>query len=156
MTLVDLAEGVLRVFGAIYAAAAVFMLWQLRTSAFMDKAIIDLERIAADLAREAGESAPRPTPVDTGRTAWLAAGGVLLFAAGVTMALGLRLSVVALGLLALHQLAYFVRQRRRELAAATAEEAEDERPTQATRNGFVFGLLFFVVAGWLESQGALS
>lgn len=156
MTLVDLGEGVLRVFGAIYAVATVFLLRHLRTSAFMDKAVDEIERIAADLAREAGESAPPPAPADTGRTTWLAVGGVLLFAAGVTMAFGLRLSVVALGLLALHQLAYFVRQRRRELAAATPQEAEDERPTQATRNGFVFGLLFFVLAGWLESRGALS
>lgn len=154
MTLLDLGEGVLRVFGVLYAVGAVLFLRQLRTYHMIDRAIDQIERLGDELA-EPGSPRPR-TPADVARNYWLASGAVLLFAAGVTMTLGLRLSVVALGLMALHQLAYFVRQRRRELRAATPEEAEEERPTQQTRNGFLSGLAMFVLAGWLERSGVLS
>jgi hypothetical protein len=146
-------EGVLRLFGVLYAVGAVFLLRQLRTMHMLDRAIHQIEGMADD---EAGASQPRRAPVDLARNYWLASGGVLLFAAGLTMTFGLRISVIALGIVALHQMAYFVRQRRRELAAATPEEAEDERPTTQTRNGFFSGLAMFVLAAWLERSGVLS
>lgn len=153
MTLLDAAEGVLRVFGALYVVGAVFLFRQLRADAFMDRAIEQLEAMAADF--EERPAPPRP-PEDPGRTAWMAAGGVLLIVAGVTMTLGLRVSVVALAVLTLHQMAYFVRQRRRELRAASAEEAEEARPTPEARNGFISGLIMLVLAAGLERAGALS
>ena len=156
MNLLDLGEGVLRLFGCLYAVAAVFLLNMLRTHVFMDRAIDTLDRITTELAAAAGETPKPSAPNDGGRTWWMVAGGVLLLAAGAVMALGLRVSVIALGLLVLHQLAYFVRQRRRELAAATPEDALDARPTQATRNGFFFCLILFVLAAWLERSGVLS
>lgn len=156
MTFLDLGEGVLRGFGALYIVGAVFLLNQLRRHLFMDKAIDQLDRMAAEIAAGAGEPAPPQSANDGGRTHWMIAGGVLLLAAGMTMVLGLRVSVLALGVLALHQLLYFVRQRRRELAAATPDEAQEARPTPATRNGFLTGLVLFVLAGWLERSGALS
>jgi hypothetical protein len=156
MTLLDLGEGVLRVFGAIYAVGAVFLLYQLRMHVFMDRTLDALDRMAAEFSAGTDGAGPPAAPNDGGRTWWLIAGGVLLLAAGVTMALGLRLAVLALGALTLHQIAYFVRQRRRELAAATPAGALEARPTQATRNGFLFGLVLLVLAGWLERSGVLS
>ena len=156
MTLLDLGEGVLRVFGCFYVVGALVLANQLRMNLFLDKALDQLNRMSAELAAESGEPSPAPTANDGGRTLWMIAGAVLTFAAGVTMALGLRVAVIALGLLVLHQLAYFVRQRRRELRAANAEEAEDARPTQATRNGFMGCLVLFVLAAWLERSGVLS
>jgi hypothetical protein len=152
MTLLDLGEGVLRLFGVLYALGALWLLNQMRTYHFMDKA---LDKISG-LADELDPSRPPRTPVDLGRNLWTMAGGVLLLAAGVTMALGLRVSVVALAALTLHQMIYFIRQRRRELAATSAEDAEDARPAQSTRNGFFSGLAMLVLAAWLERSGALS
>jgi uncharacterized membrane protein YphA (DoxX/SURF4 family) len=156
MTALYLGEVVLRLFGVIYAVAAVFLLNQLRTHVFMDRAISELDRMSEELAAESGAPAGASTPNDSGRTWWMVAGGVLLLAAGVAMALGLRVSVIALGALVVQQLAYFVRQRRRELAARSDEEAEDERPAQSTRNGFLFCLVLFVLAAWLERSGVLT
>lgn len=151
MTVLDLGEGVLRLFGVLYAVGAVVLLRQLRTYHLLDKAIDKIGSLADEL-----EGRPPRTAVDLGRNFWMAAGGLLLFVAGVAMALGLRVSVIALGVLALHQLAYFVRQRRRELAAATPEDAKEARPTQSTRNGFLTGLVMLVLAAWLERNGVLS
>jgi Flp pilus assembly protein TadB len=156
VTGLDLGEGVLRLFGALYVVGAVFLLNQLRMNVFIDRALDTLDRMTAELAADAGEPPKPSTPNDAGRTWWMVAGGVLLLVAGVTMLLGLRVSVIALGVLVLHQLAYFVRQRRLELAAATPEDALDARPTQATRNGFFFCLILFVIAAWLERSGVLS
>ncbi|MDX2233178.1 MAG: hypothetical protein NW200_01655 [Hyphomonadaceae bacterium] len=156
MTLLDLGEGVLRLFGAFYVVGAVFLANQLRMALFMDRAIDTLDRLASEIAADAGQPLRPTTPNDSGRTWWWAVGGVILFGAGVTMALGLRLAVPALALLVLHQLAYFVRQRRRELAAATPDAAEDARPTQATRNSFFVCLVLTVLAAWLERNGVLS
>jgi hypothetical protein len=156
LTLVDLGEGVLRLFGVFYAIGAVVLLRQLRTWNFMDKALDQLQRTAAELSEAAGQAPAHAVPVDLQRNLWMAGGGALLFVAGVTMALGLRLAVIALGVLSLHQLLYFARQRRRERAAATAEEAEDARVAPATRHGFLWGLAMFVLAGWLERVGALG
>lgn len=150
MTLVDVGEGVLRAFGILYVVGAGFTLWALRLDFFLDKALAQLE-----LALAGGDGEP-PPPSDPGRKWWLAAGGVLTFAAGATMALGLRLAVPALVLLMLHQIAYLLRQRRLELKASTPAAAEDARPTQATRNGFYSCVAQTILAAWLGWAGALS
>jgi hypothetical protein len=60
-----------------------------------------------------------------------------------------------LSLIIVHQLLYFVRQRRRELAAASPEQALEARPDNATINGFFAALVMAVMAAWLYHQGAL-
>jgi hypothetical protein len=45
---------------------------------------------------------------------------------------------------------YFVRQRRRELAAGSDADAADEaRPARSTINAFFFSLVMAVLAAWL-------
>lgn len=148
--MIELGEGVLRIFGVVHAVGAIVLLYQLRRWRPLEEGIAQLERMAQDAG-----AGPR-APIDLGRTVWMASGGVLLFIAGVTMALGLRVSVIALGLLSAHQLLYFARQRKRELAATTPEDAEEARPTQATRNGFYGSLALLVTAALLERAGALD
>ncbi len=151
MTMLDLAEGVLRVFGVLYVGGALFMLNSQRTDLFLDKALTQLEKMTAEL-----EGKPPRAPEDTGRTWWLIAGAVLTLAAGIAMALGLRLAVAMLALLLIQQIAYFARQRAREMAAATEEDALDARPNQATRNGFYSCCAHTILAGWLDWRGALE
>lgn len=157
----SLAEGlvwVLRAFGVLYVLGAVFLVRQLRMDAFLDRAISQIEtmtdEIGADLERKAPTRSTLP-PDDPGRRAWLMSGAVLLFIAGVAMAIGHRLAVPLMVLLIVQQLAYFMRQRRRELRAATPEEAADARPAQSTRNGLYWCLVLTVFAAWLGWQGAL-
>jgi hypothetical protein len=151
MTLLDLAEGVLRVFGVLYVAGGVFMLNKLRMDLALDRALTEIERMSA-----AFEGKPQRPAEDTGRTWWLIAGAALTLAAGVAMALGLRLSVPLLALLLLQQILYFVRQRGRERAATTPEDAAEARPTQATRNGFYSCCAHTILAAWLDWRGALA
>ena len=90
MTSLDLAEGVLRAFGALYVGGARSMLNSLRMDLFLNAALAQLERLAPDRGHA-------PTvPDDRGRTWWLVAGAALTLAAGVAMLLGLRLAVVML------------------------------------------------------------
>lgn len=151
MTVLDVAEGVLRVFGVLYVGGALFMLNSLRMDLFLDKALTEIEKIAAEL-----EGKPQRAPEDTGRTWWLVAGAALTLVAGIAMALGLRLSVALLALLLIQQIAYFTRQRAREMAATTAEDALDARPNQATRNGFFACGAHTILAAWLDWRGALD
>lgn len=149
---------VLRAFGALYVVGAVFLFRLLRFDSFLDKALREIEEVSDAVAREAGEPAPaRPrVPEDRARNVWLAAGGALTLAAGVAMLLASRFAVPLLALLVVQQLFYFMRQRRRELRAATPEEALDARPTAQTRSGFYYSLVLTVLAAWLGWQGALT
>ncbi len=54
-----------------------------------------------------------------------------------------------------HQLLYFIRQRRRELSA-TVLNADGECPSRETINAFFFSLIMAVLAGWLYWRGALA
>lgn len=149
---------VLRVFGVMYVVGAVFMVRQLRMDAFLDRAIAQIEtmtdQIAADLEQKAPTRSALP-PDDPGRRAWLMSGAVLLFVVGVAMAIGHRIAVPLMALLVVQQLAYFIRQRRRELRAATPAEAADARPANTTRNGLYWCLILTVFAAWLGWQGVL-
>ncbi|MBL8559653.1 MAG: hypothetical protein JNM47_13075 [Hyphomonadaceae bacterium] len=154
-----LAEGlawVLRAFGALYIVGAIFLFRMLRFDSFLDKALREIEAANDSLAREAGEAAPVRAAEDRGRNVWLAAGGALTLAAGAAMLLASRFAVPLLALLVVQQLFYFMRQRRRELRAATPEEALDARPTAQTRSGFYYSLVLTVLAAWLGWQGALT
>ncbi len=156
-----LAEGlvwVLRAFGVPYVLGAVFMVRQLRMDSFLDRAISQIETMTDAIAADLEEKAPTRSklpPDDPGRRVWLMSGAVLLFIAGVAMAIGHRIAVPLMVLLVAQQLAYFTRQRRRELRATTPEKAADARPAQSTRNGLYWCLILTVFAAWLGWQGAL-
>ncbi len=144
---------VLRGFGALYIVGAVLLFRHLRVYALVDDATKRLELMTREIE---GEETPSLDAPDKGRNGWLAAGGVLTAIAGLAMVFALRISLVLLVMAVIHQIAYFMRQRHIELNAKTPEEAEDARPTQATRNGFFTCLALTVLAAWLEWQGALS
>jgi len=156
-----LAEGlvwVLRVFGVMYVVGAVFIVRQLRMDAFLDRAIAQIETMTDEIAADLEQKAPTRSLLpadDPGRRAWLMGGAALTFLAGVAMAIGHRVAVPLMALLVVQQLAYFIRQRRRELRAATPAEAAEARPTNATRNGLYWCLALTVLAAWLGGQGAL-
>lgn len=157
----SLAEGLvwlLRAFGVMYVVGAVFLVRQLRMDAFLDRAISQIETMTDEIAADLMEKAPTRSklpPDDPGRRAWLMSGAVLLFVAGVAMAIGHRVAAPLMVLLIVQQLAYFMRQRCRELRASTPEEAADARPAQSTRNGLYWCLILTVFAAWLGWQGVL-
>lgn len=152
MTGSDIGVWVLRGFGALWVLGALFGLRQAWFGSKIDKAIEKLEQMAAEF----GEAPPAREPEDRGREAWMIAGLVLLFAAGVAMALAHRLAVPLLAALIVQQLGYFIRQRRRELKAETAEEAAQARPERTTVNGFFTSLIMATLAAWLFHEGKLA
>lgn len=152
MTLADALVWVLRGFGVLYVVGAVFLFRHLRVYALVDDATQRIEMMTREIE---GEETPPPDHADKARNGWLAAGGVLTALAGVAMIFALRMSLVFLVLVVIHQIAYFIRQRHMEITAPTPEAALDARPTQATRNGFYTCLALTVLAAWLEWKGAL-
>jgi hypothetical protein len=153
MTLEQALVWVLRGFGALYIVGAIMLFRHLRVYALVDDATQRLEMMTREIE---GEETPARDEVDKGRNGWLAAGGVLTAIAGLAMVFALRMSVVLLVLVVIHQIAYFIRQRHREVTAKSVEEALDARPTQATRNGFYTCLVLVVLAAWLGWRGALT
>jgi hypothetical protein len=151
MTGPDIGVWILRGFGALWIFGALFGLRQLWFGSKIDQAIEKLEQ----MAREFGETPPPREPEDKGREAWMIAGLVLLFAAGVAMVLAHRLAVPLLATLIIQQLGYFIRQRRRELRAKTPEEAAEARPERTTVNGFITSLLMATLAAWLFYEDRL-
>lgn len=152
MSLEDGLVWVLRAFGALYIFGSIMLFRHLRVYALVDDATKRIEMMTQDVD---GEETPPPDHADKSRNGWLAAGGVLTAIAGLAMVFALRMSLVLLVLVVIHQIAYFIRQRHLEVTAKTPEAALDARPTQATRNGFYTCLALTVLAAWLEWKGAL-
>ncbi|MGE0829313.1 MAG: hypothetical protein AB7O04_08180 [Hyphomonadaceae bacterium] len=157
MSLVDLGVWTLRFFGLLYFLFGLWGAWAAWRWSWLDGAAAKLHRMAEEIAAESGEKLPpgRYDPPDPHRSIWIVSGALIVAAAGAMMLIAHRLAVPLLALIILHQLLYFIRQRRRELAAVTRGAAEDARPARATVNGFFAGLLMAVLAAWLYWQGAL-
>lgn len=151
MTAEDVGVLMLRSVGLLWIVGALFLLRQLWASRKLDTMIETLDRMAQEMG-----SAAKPLDVDNNRERWLAAGGVVMLAAGVAMGLAHRLAVPLLAALIVQQLLYFLRQRRRELRAADQSDAVLERPSRQTVNAFFFSLIMAVLAAWLYWRGALA
>lgn len=155
--IVELASWVLRGFGVLYVVGGVFgvrAFWLSgRHEAELDFMLDSLDALNAE---NEGAPAPPKRETDLGRQYWLLAGSLLLIPAGVAMALAHSWAVPLLAAIIVQQLFYFIRQRRRELAAQWPEHAEEARPTRATVNGFYSCLGLTVLAAWLYWRGALA
>jgi hypothetical protein len=141
----------LRIIGVLWIVGGGFLLHQLWLNSKLDPMIATLEQMAREMGAPPGKE---EIDVDNGRERWMAAGAVVLMLAGVAMGLGHRAAVWLLAAVIVHQLLYFVRQRRRELRAS-AQDAFMERPSSQTINAFFFSLVMAVLAAWLYWRGAL-
>lgn len=156
MILVDVLTWVLRGFGLLYLIGGIVGARQFWFWAQITPSMNKLIRMTEEFSAETEGRAPNVVAEDDrGRPWWLFTGAVLLAVTGAAMVLAHWLSVVLLSLIIVHQLFYFVRQRRRELAATSPEQALDARPTRATINGFFAVLVLAVMAAWLYHEGAL-
>lgn len=158
----DIALWTLRGIGVLWVLGAVVMIRKVWMMDRLDAMMAQLETAVRDHDPEPVDPAPdgqsqddRET-VDRGRNAWMIAGGVVLGAAGAAMAAGHRLAVPLLALLIVHQLAYFIRQRRRELSRRTQAGREDAQPAASTVRAFFFSLGVAVLAAYLYNQGRLG
>lgn len=156
MNATDIGLIVLRVVGLLWTVGALVLFWHLWRMRSIDRLAQELQRVVATMEEHAPGASAGIDPVDRGRTAWMAVGGVCLLAAGALMALAHAYVIIALGVLIVQQLAYFIRQRQLELRAKTDDGAEDARPARSTINAFFFSLVMAVLAGWLYRQGALA
>jgi hypothetical protein len=156
LNFVEIGEWVLRAFGVLYCLGGVFgarqawMMLQLEPQ--MDQLLDVLDTYSA------GEGAP-PAPAretDRGRQMWLLAGALFLIPTGILMVMANAWAIACLAIVIVHQMLYFVRQRRQELRAKTAEHADEARPAPATINGFFGALVLTVLAAWLGAEGALT
>jgi hypothetical protein len=126
-----------RIVGALWVIGGVFLARQLLALGKIERA---LDQIGGDPDQKD----------DRGRDRWMLAGGALTALAGAAMLVGSWLSIPALCCVIAHQMLYFVRQRRRELAAGSDADAADEaRPARSTINAFFFSLVMAVLAAWL-------
>lgn len=153
MSAADVLVWVLRGFGALYLIGGI---WGARQAYFWARMGPDLNRLSA-IADELSDAAAPAKPIepDNARNWWVFTGAVLLTFAGAAMLLAHASAVALLSAIIVHQMLYFLRQRRRELAARTAEDADEARPQRATINGFFSGLVMAVLAAWLYYEGAL-
>lgn len=142
MDVADIALWGLRAVGALWVVGGLFLIRQLMTFGKLERA---LDQLNPDAAASA----------DRGRDAWMLAGGVATTIAGVTLVIGTRWALLALCAVIVHQMLYFVRQRRRELAARTEEGAADARPARTTINAFFFSLVIAVLAAWVAARGKM-
>lgn len=158
MSLADVLVWVLRLFGAAYVLFGLFAARQLwfwaRISPDMRRLAQALEQFSAEMG-EPNKPAEDLAREDTGRPWWLFVGVCIVIAAGVAMVFAHRLAVPLLAVAVGHQMLYLVRQRRRELRAATPTEAADARPERSTINAFFILLIVTVLAAWLYYEGAL-
>jgi hypothetical protein len=156
-TIADGLEWVLRAFGALYLVGG---LWMIRTTWFWARLSPDMQllsRALSDFNVEFGDQpAKSERREDLGRPWWLFAGACLTAASGAAMLLAHRAAVPLLALLIVHQLLYFIRQRRRELKARNAADAAEAQPSREAVNGFFSALLMGVLAAWLGAQGELA
>lgn len=151
MSAADFLVWVLRAFGALYLIGGI---WGARQAWFWARMGPDLNRLSA-IADELTETKGKPIDPDIARNWWVFSGAVLLIFAGAAMLLAHASAVLLLSAIIVHQMLYFLRQRRRELAAPSPEDAEEARPQRATVNGFFSGLVMAVLAAWLYYEGAL-
>lgn len=141
-----------RLMGALWAVGAVFLMRQLWFNAQLDPMIAALEKAAEDLGAPPEKA---KIDVDNGRERWMAVGAVLTLACGVAMVVGHRLAVPLLCASILQQMAYFVRQHRREQRAPDAAAALGEQPSRETVNAFYTSLVMAVLAALLYARGML-
>jgi hypothetical protein len=158
VSLADLLVWVLRAFGALYLIGGLWMARQMwfwaRLSPDMRRLGQALESLSADMGGENAE-VRELAETDRGQVWWLFVGALITAMAGAAMLLAHRSAVPLLAAIILHQMLYFVRQRRRELAAKTPEAAAEARPDPSTVNGFFSALVMAVLAAWLLHEGAL-
>lgn len=159
MTFADSLVWVLRAFGVLYLIGGVFAARQSWFWARLGPDMTKLARMMRDIGEEAGEpneaAGDLIAGADHGRPWWVFTGSLLLIAAGAAMALGHASSVLLLSLIIVHQMLYFIRQRRLELRASTPEAAAEARPERSTVSGFFWALIVAALAAWLRWQGAL-
>lgn len=156
MILVESLTWVLRGFGLLYLVGGFIGARQSWFWARITPSMNKFMRVAEDFTADVeGREPKRVAEEDRGRPWWMFVGCLLLVAAGAAMLFAHSLSVLFLALIIVHQLLYFVRQRGRELAAKTPEQALEARPNSATINGFFAALLMAVMAAWLHHEGAL-
>lgn len=154
--IVEIATWMLRVFGALYLIAGLIAARQMYFWARIAPSMNEFARVAEEFKADVEERAPQPPlKEDGGRSWWIFAGALLLAIAGVAMLLAHWSAVPLLAAIIVHQLLYFIRQRRRELRASTPDAAEEARPNRATINGFFGGLIMAVLAAWLYYEDAL-
>lgn len=159
MIFIDAATWVLRIFGALYLIGGLWMARQMWFWARISPSMSEFGEAARQFSEEFGENNDAARDLaesDNARPWWLFAGAVITAAAGAAMLLAHRLAVPLLAAIIIHQLLYFVRQRRRELAAKTPDAAAEARVETATVNGFFAALIMAVLAAWLYHEGALA
>lgn len=156
VTVEDVGLWTLRAIGALYLLGGLFGMRQAffwgKLEPQMDQLLDMLDGLDAD---RKGESAPPARVTDNNRNWWLFAGAVLLAVSGGAMLVGHRSAAALLALLVIQQMAYFIRQRRMELRAQTAEHAEEARPERSTVNAFFGSLAVALLAAWLFHRGVL-
>lgn len=156
MSVVEIATWALRVIGAAYFLGGLFGMRQaffmLRAEPMMDELLDTLDAYSAE---NEGRPAPEARVTDSGRMWWLFSGAFVLTLAGGAMMAAHRSAAVLLAFVLVHQMLYFVRQRRRELAAPNEDQASEARPAQATINGFLACIPVVLLAAWLFHRGAL-
>jgi hypothetical protein len=158
VSLADVLVWVLRLVGALYVFAGLFAARQVW---FWARLSPDIRRLAQTLEQFSAEMGERNQPAqelareDAGRPWWIFTGLCIVIAAGVAMMFAHRLAVPLLAGAVGHQMVYLVRQRRRELRAATPAEAADARAEPSTVNAFFLLLTMTVLAAWLYYEGAL-
>ncbi|HWA21856.1 MAG TPA: hypothetical protein VG735_05615 [Caulobacterales bacterium] len=142
----------LRIVGVLWIVGGGFLLHRLWLNSRLDPMIEKLDRMAREMgAPDSG----KPLDIDNNRERWMAVGAIFLMLAGIAMGLGHRAAIPLLAAVIMHQLLYFIRQRRRELRVSV-EDAPGEQPSRQTINAFFFSLIVVVLAGWLYWRGALS
>jgi hypothetical protein len=156
VTLAESLIWVLRLAGVAYLVGGVWMARQMWFWARMGPTMDAFYAAAESLQAEHEGRAPAQLEKDDVARSWWLFGGALMTAlAGAAMLLGHRLAPLILSLLIAQQLLYFIRQRRRELRAATPDDAAEARPNRATIHGFYGALGLAVLAAWLGWKGAL-
>jgi hypothetical protein len=155
MTIPDIAVWILRGFGVLWVVGGIFALRQVWIGMQVGGMIETLDKMTDEFADPGAPPKREREPEDKGRDHWLMAGSVLLIICGAAMAVGHRVAVPLLLALIIQQMSYFVRQRRRELAAKTEEGAAEARPTRQTVNGFFTSLVMATLAAWLYYEGKL-
>lgn len=159
MIFVEVLTWVLRIFGALYLVGGLigarqFWFWA-RITPDMNRLGQAMRDFSAELG-ETNDAAEKLIEPDTGRPWWLFVGAVILALAGAAMMLAHWLAVPLLAAIIVHQMLYFVRQRRREVRAESPAQAAEARVDQRTINGFFAALILAVLASWLYAQGALG
>lgn len=157
MIVVDVLTWCLRLMGVGYFVGGVWMARQMWFWAQITPSMNKLTQTIEAFNAETEGRAPRAAPLDEdpNRNWWLFAGAVITALAGLAMIFAHRLAVPLIAAIIVHQMLYFIRQRRRERAAISAEAKHEARVNRATINGFYGALVMAVLAAWLYWMDAL-